>query len=38
MMDLFFEEALEEVAQQQTWEQSQDQFLQDMQEWGLWDE
>ena len=37
-MEVFFEEALEEVLQQQAWEESQDQFLHDMQEWGLWDE
>lgn len=37
-MEVFFEEALEEVLQQQAWEESQDQFMRDMEEWGLWDE
>ena len=36
-MEVFFEEALEEVLQQQAWEESQDQFLHDMQEWGTSD-
>ena len=38
MMELVFEELMEESSQRESWEQSQDQFLQDMQEWGLWDE
>jgi hypothetical protein len=38
MMDVFFEEALEVVSQQQAWEESQEQFVRDLEEWGLWDE
>ena len=38
MMDLLFEELMEESSQRESWEQSQDQFMRDMEEWGLWDE